>query len=82
SPRSAKAIARDDTPCPQILRYPHAIPQLLPGHTRVIDKLITLTKTLPGLTLASNDLTGVGSEHVRPTPYAFVHIVITTSSYP
>jgi len=48
----------------RILRYPGAIPQLLPDHPEVIAKILTtLAQELPGVSLAGNYLTGVGIEH-------------------
>jgi oxygen-dependent protoporphyrinogen oxidase len=48
----------------RILRYPGAIPQLLPDHPeRIVHLRRTLSEKAPGLFLAGNYLTGVGIEH-------------------
>lgn len=48
----------------RIIRYPGAIPQLLPDHPERIDHIEdTLGQKTPGLFLAGNYLTGVGIEH-------------------
>ena len=52
-----------------VLRYEHAIPQLLPGHPEVVDRLRTATGQLPGLFLAGNYLTGVGIENAVESGY-------------
>ncbi|MCP4215597.1 MAG: protoporphyrinogen oxidase [bacterium] len=48
----------------KILRYPEAIPQLLPDHPEKIEALQKLLTTeMPGIFPAGNYLTGVGIEH-------------------
>jgi len=53
----------------KILRYPGAIPQLLPDHPEKIAALLDQTKKIPGLFLAGNYLTGVGLEHAVISGY-------------
>lgn len=54
----------------KIIRYPSAIPQLLPNHPETIAKIkTTLTKETPGIFLAGNYLTGVGIEHAAESGY-------------
>lgn len=52
-----------------VLRYPAAIPQLLPGHPEQVEALQRAVSTLPGLVLAGNYLTGVGMEHAVESGY-------------
>jgi oxygen-dependent protoporphyrinogen oxidase len=47
----------------KILRYPQAIPQLLPGHTKTIRQLELLSALYPGLYFAGNYLLGVSIEN-------------------
>jgi len=47
----------------KVMRYPNAIPQLLPGHPENIDTIRMLLSRTPGIILAGNYLTGVGMEH-------------------
>jgi len=54
----------DDAEIVKILRYPAAIPQLLPDHNELVDSIRnTLAEKLPGFFLAGNYLSGVGIEH-------------------
>ena len=53
----------------KILRYPGAIPQLLPDHPEKIAALLCQAKNIPGLFLAGNYLTGVGLEHAVTSGY-------------
>ncbi len=53
----------------KILRYEHGIPQLLPGHPEVVDRLRTATGSIPGVFLAGNYLTGVGIENAVESGY-------------
>jgi len=46
-----------------VLRYPAAIPQLLPDHLERIDAVRGAARKTPGLFLAGNYLHGVGMEH-------------------
>ena len=54
----------------KILRYPAAIPQLLPDHPEKIASLLEITNKIPGLFLAGNYLTGVGIDHAVMSGYA------------
>lgn len=47
----------------QVMRVPHAIPQLIPGHTERIEELLATVRGIPGLSLAGNYLFGVGIEN-------------------
>jgi protoporphyrinogen/coproporphyrinogen III oxidase len=54
----------EDAEVLKILRYPTAIPQLLPDHPEKINHIRkTLNQKAPGIFLAGNYLTGVGIEH-------------------
>ncbi|MFH1532142.1 MAG: protoporphyrinogen oxidase [Pseudomonadota bacterium] len=53
----------------EVLRYEHAIPQLLPGHPEVVSRLRTAAGRVPGLFLAGNYLTGVGIENAVESGY-------------
>ena len=53
-----------------ILRYPCAIPQLLPDHTDRISRVFQVLKEEAGIILAGNYLTGVGIEHAAHSGYA------------
>jgi oxygen-dependent protoporphyrinogen oxidase len=53
----------------KILRYPHAIPQLLPGHTDEMEAVRKGLEVVPGLILAGNYLTGVGMEHATESGF-------------
>jgi len=46
----------------RVLRYSHAIPQLLPDHPEHMADALRALERLPGLALAGNYLTGVGIE--------------------
>ncbi len=56
--------------CIKLVQYQHAIPQLLPGHPEVVDRLRTAAGRIPGLFLAGNYLTGVGIENAVESGYA------------
>lgn len=63
----------------RIIRYPGAIPQLLPDHPERIGHIEdTLETTTPGLFLAGNYLTGVGIEHSVESGF---HAFKNTSSF-
>jgi oxygen-dependent protoporphyrinogen oxidase len=47
----------------EVLRYPGAIPQLLPGHPEIVAGIEEAMARTPGLFTAGNYLTGVGMEH-------------------
>ncbi len=54
----------------RILRYPGAIPQLMPDHPERIEKVLhDLSEKAPGVFLAGNYLTGVGIEHAVESGY-------------
>ncbi len=55
--------------CIRVQRYPHAIPQLLPGHPAVVERLRAAVGAVPGLFLAGNYLTGVGIENAVESGY-------------
>jgi protoporphyrinogen/coproporphyrinogen III oxidase len=60
----------EDAEVLKIIRYPGAIPQLLPNHPETIDGIQSeLTTKAPGLFLAGNYLTGVGIEHAVESGY-------------
>jgi len=53
----------------RILRYPAAIPQMLPGHPETIDGILKRLKAFPDIFLAGNYITGVGIEHAVKSGY-------------
>ena len=59
----------------KILRYPGAIPQLLPDHPERMAAIREQLGLFPGLFLAGNYLTGVGVEHAVASGYLAAHEV-------
>jgi len=53
----------------RIIRYPGAIPQLLPDHPERMEEIERCLARHPGLVLAGNYLTGVGVEHAVASGY-------------
>ena len=53
----------------RIIRYPGAIPQLLPDHPERMAEIDRCLEQHPGLVLAGNYLTGVGVEHAVASGY-------------
>jgi oxygen-dependent protoporphyrinogen oxidase len=54
----------EDAEVLKVLRYPNAIPQLLPDHPENIERITReISRHTPGVFLAGNYLTGVGIEH-------------------
>ncbi len=53
----------------KVLRYRHAIPQLLPDHDEKIDFIMSRISKVPGVFLAGNYLTGVGVEHAAASGF-------------
>lgn len=53
----------------RVLRYPEAIPQLLPDHPERIERVRREGLRIPGLSLAGNYLTGVSLEHAVESGY-------------
>lgn len=58
-----------DPPLMKVIRYPGAIPQLLPDHPERIAAAMDGLKAAPGVFLAGNYLTGVGVEHAVESGY-------------
>jgi len=52
-----------------VLRYPHAIPQLMVDHADKIDSVQSSLSAHPGIFLAGNYITGVGIEHAVMSGY-------------
>jgi oxygen-dependent protoporphyrinogen oxidase len=53
----------------RIIRYPGAIPQLLPDHPERMESVRQYLRAAPGIFLAGNYLTGVGVEHAVGSGY-------------
>jgi len=53
----------------EVMRYRHAIPQLLPDHPEVVDRIRSAAGVIHGLFLAGNYLTGVGIENAVESGY-------------
>ena len=53
----------------KVVRYEHAIPQLMPGHLEAVARLGEAVRSIPGLFLAGNYLTGVGIENAAESGY-------------
>ena len=53
----------------KVVRYEHAIPQLMPGHPEAVARLREAVRCIPGLFLAGNYLTGVGIENAVESGY-------------
>ncbi|MCZ7586641.1 MAG: protoporphyrinogen oxidase [Deltaproteobacteria bacterium] len=65
----AKILGIRDFDFADILRYTHAIPQLVPDHPEKIDDLRARAAKIHGLVLAGNYLTGVGIDHAVGSGY-------------
>ncbi len=53
----------------KVVRYEHAIPQLMPGHPEAVARLGEAVRSIPGLFMAGNYLTGVGIENATESGY-------------